>query len=478
MGERGNNFLVFIFILVLFALFLLLKGGGFLEITGHAVSDSEFKVKNVSLTKVEILTKDSFRVLDTLKEFYKYDNLGCIVQYSGNASKLDVGFYSPNKNIDTSDKIYLDILNDNLDNTVCKNGICLAYYNVTDYVLGDWNCFSKTNETKVSNKLEMKNKPPTFTGVIPQTSLTVSGEYSENGSKINLKQYFSDLEGDKLTYGAVGQLYIEVSINENGLVSFANPNKYEGNELILFRAHDGISGTFSNNVVVKVGSGVARDCIPVWDCTWGTCVNGKKTCTYSDKNNCEYDDQKPVNLVESCSTNPIGTKTENKIMTGDLESFSVEMGSVDDGKRGLLFIGLIVLILAVLGGGGYFIFTMKKKPKVVAQSSQQNNIQQTNQTVAQPTTQTPKVEQTQNVTNLKDLQNYLVTQIKNGSNEQKLSEDLVKAGWNKKDIDSSFNYAKLKIFVDSKLAAGFSKEKIIESLKTKGWKDDLINSLF
>src|SRR3989338_6932802 len=112
---------------------------------------------------------------------------------------------------------------------------------------------------------------------------------------------FSDIEDDKLIYGAVGQINIQIFVDENGIVAFSNPSKWEGYEYILFRAYDGELGTFSNNITIKVGSGTNQSgqagCVTVWDCNWETCVNGKQNCVYFDRNNCGSDIDKPANLV-------------------------------------------------------------------------------------------------------------------------------------------------------------------------------------
>ena len=76
------------------------------------------------------------------------------------------------------------------------------------------------------------------------------------------------------------------------------------------------------------------------------------------------------------------------------------------------------------------------------------------------------------------MQNYIENAIKQGQGVQQIKTDLEKAGWNKKDIDDTMNYCTLKKFVSDKKQQGFTKEKIMESLKSKGWKDEIINKIF
>ena len=62
-----------------------------------------------------------------------------------------------------------------------------------------------------------------------------------------------------------------------------------------------------------------------------------------------------------------------------------------------------------------------------------------------------------------------------GTRRRVLAKDILRY---KQDIDHGLTYVKLKNFVDSKIASGMSKDKIIEVLKSKGWSDDIVNSLF
>ncbi len=464
MGKKGAGLIVIVFILILFILFIALKTGGYIKTTGFVINQGSF-VKNVSLVKIEVLGIESFNITDTVS-FYKGDNIACIIQYQpGPKEKVDVGFYSSDKDAANPNKIFSDIFNDSLDNTVCQDEIaaCLVYYNVTDYLLGNWNCFARNGGVdKISNKLEMKNKPPILIKDILPFNLNA------NGTPLDLKEYFVDEEGDKITYGAVGQLHILVLVDSKGLVTFTNPSKWEGYEDILFRAHDGISGSFSNSVKIKVGNAdnpAVSGCIPIWDCSWGSCVNGQQVCTYYDKNKCNIQIGKPVNLIKSCSVTTKTDTSQPKIIAGNLKNFNGEISSVNGTSRILLYVGLVILVLLIMVFGTLTVLSFRKKPLVV------NN----NQVVNANVVNTQKFQAT---SNLNQLQNYINEALKSGQQEKEIVQGLLKAGWEKKDIDDALNYVKLKNFVDLKLAGGFSKEKIIESLKAKGWKDDLINSLF
>ncbi|MBI2148693.1 hypothetical protein HYU23_03355 [Candidatus Woesearchaeota archaeon] len=477
MGKRGNGSVVLIFFFVLFILFLALKYTGNFSVTGYIVNnqsgDTNLTVKDIYLLKVQVISNTSFNIIENSTEFYRYDNLGCITKHeliNNGSVNLNIGFYSTGNDISSPNKVYSDIFNDDLTNTLCDHEKCLIYFNVTDYLLGEWKCFASWDgNSKISNKLEMKNRAPVLNKNIPAISINAEGNLA-NGTSINLNNYFVDLENDKVTYGAVGQQQLVVSVNEQGIVAFSNPAKWEGAEKILFRAHDGLSGTFSNEVVVYVGSGVAKQveeaCVPIWDCNWGSCVNSQQACEYFDKNNCGTSVGKPASLIRQCSIlQTVQPEAPPQVLIGNLETTKLNVPKTSGIMRLLLIVGLIILIIIILGIGSYLFFSLRKKLPTV-QVNTQKNIQQTQQ-VQQPVS-----------SNIQDLNKYVIDALKQGQTEQKITDDLLKVGWQKNDINKSLDYAKLKNFVDSKLASGFNKENIIESLKSKGWKDDVINSLF
>ena len=137
-----------------------------------------------------------------------------------------------------------------------------------------------------------------------------------------------------------------------------------------------------------------------------------------------------------------------------------------ESKSNVLLIPIILFALGIISLGGYFIIKKLKDKK--------NTEQPLKTTTIQPDLPAPP----QIVQQANPMQNYIENAIKQGQGVQQIKTDLEKAGWNKKDIDDTINYCTLKKFVNDKKQQGFTKEKITESLKSKGWKDEMINKIF
>lgn len=472
MDKRGLiGLFALTFIFMLFLLFMFLKSTGFVEVTGYTVADGQFSVSEIIFTKLEY---DDGDLVPADGDFGIYDNVGCVVDYSGsNSTNLSIGFYSAQNSLGNPNEVYANIFNNTFEDITCSedaNGkACLAKYNITSYSPGEWKCFTTWNSDQVmiSDSLEMENKVPVLVKNIGNINLNIDGSYS-NDKPIDLDDYFKDLEGVDLQYGAIGQKYLVIEVEDNGDVLFTNPGNYEGFEYIKFRAHDGIDGTFSNNVSVKVGEGVVdvlQVCNSIWDCNWAPCIGVQQRCVYYDKNNCGHDENKPNDLIQPCANDvgiPSGQGTKPIELTGTLE---ITKPLLNDTKKTLLLMGLVVLILAVLGFGSYLLFRKKEKVEL-------------REPIREAVVRQGGVQQTGQVVNLSDLYRYIETALQQGQQPQNIKQDLAKAGWQQRDIDAGFNYMGLKRFVAEKLKSGFGKEKIVESLKAKGWKDDLINSVF
>lgn len=497
MNKRGSAIFVVGFFVLLFALFLVLKSFGFGSVTGHVVGatcvndsncsagevctnsscvlvpvSNNFSLENIYFFRLNVINESYFEIVTepsddnrAENEFGINDTVGCVLEYDSisGSPNVSVGFYSEENDMDDPNKIYLDIFNDDLDNSLCEDSTCLVYYVIEDYELGNWNCFASWDgDSEVSDEMIMDNRPPIFLGNLSMVRINVDGSYV-NGS-LDLDDYFVDLEGDEMEYGAVGQLYIDIAVGSNGVVNFLNPNSWEGSEHVLFRAHDGNSGIFSNNVTILVGSGVAsmpEVCNPAWDCSWGDCVGGQQRCVYSDRNSCGSSTGKPSDLTRTCVVSTSSASSGAGLSQSDLSSFSEDVSSVSGIGRTLLVIGLVILILVVLGIGGYLLLQYKGKDK------------------APLIKQEPKKDVSEVKTeHSKELNDYIEKALGQKQPEQKIKDDLVKAGWHKEDVNSSFGYIKIKLYVKEKLNSGFDKAKLIESLKAKGWKDNVIDNLF
>lgn len=469
MNKRGFlGFGVFGFFLMLFLLFYFLNSLGFIEITGFASHDGQtnLTVNKILFTKVSVVNNVPAIINES---FNLHDSIACIVQHDlvqGGITNLSFVFYSPQNSVENPNKFFADVFNDTAEETRCEEDICFSYYNLTDYIFGDWRCAALwDNRMSISSTLAMNDSAPEFLEDIDDIILNKDGSY-KNQSKLDLDKYFLDLEGDDLEYGAVGQMHLVLNIKSNGEVQFLNPENFEGTETIKFRAHDGLKGTFSNDVVVTVGSGITSvlgaQCNFVWDCNWGECINGKQTCIYFDRNNCGSIQGKPADLERDCA-GALATAGGKKplVLTGDLD---IEKPAVTGIKRTLMIVGIVVIVLALVGFGVYLLY---RKP--VARDVTKHPY------VQQPVQQNLQTTQTVNFT---ELQNYIESALQEGQGRQNIEIDLLKVGWQKSDIESSYNIVILKKFVKDKLSNGVSKEDILKGLKLKGWSDDLINAVF
>ncbi len=95
------------------------------------------------------------------------------------------------------------------------------------------------------------NALPQFNGTIPSQAWN---EDSSSSNAFDLDSYFSDADGDALSYIVHGNSNITVTINSNNQVSFSQPADWYGNETIFFNASDSINSTKSNDILLIVAS--------------------------------------------------------------------------------------------------------------------------------------------------------------------------------------------------------------------------------
>ena len=202
-------------------------------------------------------------------------------------------------------------------------------------------------------------------------------------------------------------------------------------------------------------------CTPLWDCNWGECSDGKQICAYYDRNSCNDQTSKPQDLENQCSVQVTQDVTqERKDITA-----SVDVES----KNNTLLIPIILFALGLVSLGAYLMIKKFKNKDNTEQLQQSNN----NQTQPELPNAPQVVQPSAN-----PIQQYVENAMQQKQSVQQIKTDLEKAGWKKYDIDNTVNYCTLKKFVNEKKQQGFTKEKITESLKSKGWKDEIINKIF
>ncbi|RME54545.1 hypothetical protein D6777_03525 [Candidatus Woesearchaeota archaeon] len=123
----------------------------------------------------------------------------------------------------------------------------------------EWNCvfYNDTvndayNFTASSNQTFTisvdSNHAPSFSGTIPDVSFA---EDTTKSNAFDLDDYFSDEDGDTLTYSVSGNSSITVTIS-SGELSFSSTNNWTGYETLTFTASDGSLTNTSNSVIVNV----------------------------------------------------------------------------------------------------------------------------------------------------------------------------------------------------------------------------------
>jgi hypothetical protein len=104
----------------------------------------------------------------------------------------------------------------------------------------------------VGNKLIKVNiistYPPDIVANLPDVTLY---EGEESYAAFDLNDFFSDKEGDSLTFSA-SQSHVNITINENGTVDFAAPTEWSGTQTVTFRAVDIIGGIIEQTILVSV----------------------------------------------------------------------------------------------------------------------------------------------------------------------------------------------------------------------------------
>lgn len=116
---------------------------------------------------------------------------------------------------------------------------------ITVTEVNSW-CIRATNATF---SLEIYNRPPNLTAVIPNQSwgsdIWLTG--------VDIGSYFSDPEGDPLYYTVQHGNNVSVEISSAGIATIYPDPDWNGQSWIRFTANDTLAATHSNNVTLTVG---------------------------------------------------------------------------------------------------------------------------------------------------------------------------------------------------------------------------------
>ena len=99
---------------------------------------------------------------------------------------------------------------------------------------------------KHSCHFDPSNRKPRLVDAIPDQSWDKN---TQNTNAFDLDDYFSDPDGDLLTYVYTSPAYISVTVGENNKVSFDPETGWTGTESIVFTASDGRGGTAKSNTI-------------------------------------------------------------------------------------------------------------------------------------------------------------------------------------------------------------------------------------
>ena len=161
------------------------------------------------------------------------------------------------------------------------------------------------------------NSPPQFIGLISDQAWWQRAGLS---NAFDLDDYFSDPDGDPLSYSYTESSNIRVTIDSNNIVSFGTKNDlFFGSETMQFIASDTVLTNISNIITLTVmyvplyfidvfsvgggggGGGAGYTCEENWTCSaWGPCsIEGITTRTCIDLNDCGANQTKPSE-TKSC----------------------------------------------------------------------------------------------------------------------------------------------------------------------------------
>lgn len=373
--------------------------------------------------------------------------------------------------------------------------LCFGKYVVDKFEDTEAKCIAELNNSLgnfasgVSGYIKIVNRPPVLTSDIPDIEIAVGEDYV-----LDLSDYFSDPEGDNLNYDALGTLHAFMNITGSD-VTISGAQAYDGVDVLVFRAIDS-KGTFviSNNVSVNYnGTASVSGCKTDWSCTeFSACVDGYRTRICTDNNECDVLTGKPVEQQKCTAVGDAGS--EESAQTGNDKSATTPLTKLQQPETSntmFYVVLIIVVVLALAGGGGaiyYFKFYKKtdeegeekkeeKKEEVIGGVTGESTLYKPaeNKAVVQTSEQAKPAEtQPVAVSNVDEIYKY----FEQAADLGKAKDELLAAGWDKKDVQRAFDVVTLRRYVAEKIKSGFDKEKLKESLKSRGWKQDIIDDVF
>lgn len=224
------------------------------------VSDGEFNInKNaeVKITKFDrapLLFKEAPEITWGEDKYAKIDLYDYFIDEDGDNMTFDIN--------DTSNDKYIkaDYLGNGIFNFSSEpnwNGDYWIVFSASD---GE----KTTNSNRINLKVIPINDPVLFEGNITDLEWN---EDTNLTNAINLYNYFVDVDNPKLNFGVIGESdNIDITISENGLVSFYPKKDFNGEEEISFTANDSEFSAISYKIKLIVRDTGEPPVLKDWEC--------------------------------------------------------------------------------------------------------------------------------------------------------------------------------------------------------------------
>ncbi len=433
------------------------------------------------LNNVLILGGIDMDHLNSTTNFQINQTISCLLDATPFGT-LNASFFRPGDSLSNPFKTF------NSSQLYCPN-YCYANFTVNETRRGEWTClggitYNRTGLKLSTNTLTMGNSLPLQIKELPSLNIT-----SEEILTLNLSEYFQDLDSDPLQYQVTGATLLNTFVDSDSL-TLADFQTLQGTENLSLYVYDGFDGLTTPFTVLVIGNESIPElnftpvnttlCVPLWDPSWGECLNSVQTQIWTDRNNCGQ--PSPEITTRPCQEQVVApVQNITPIVTPQIEE---EQSPVTP----LQIIALLLGVVSVLSGLGFFIYQKRRNSLDVVEPTA---VQETVVTPPPPTTesssqvqpvtvntQTP-VEQPVPKQDLTELRNYAESALlEQGKTISDVRNELTNAGWAALDIDKILSYAGAKKFIKEKISAGTTKETLRELLKNKKWTDQTINKMF
>ncbi len=262
------------------------------------------------------------------------------------------------------------------------------------------------------------DRPPEQIRVFPDLEWAVGTNLTD---AFNLREYFAEPDSQDIIFGVEGNEHIDVVIDVANNVSLYPEPGWSGTETIRFIADDGNFMTKSQDITLRVGSGLNQGpgelCTEIWNCSrWApeecpaTRVQ-ERSC--EDINSCGTELRKPAES-RTCSYMPEDTG----IIEASADSAEIAQLSPELPMKDIKLASLIISIF-VLGGLISLVVIEKNKSGLNLEKEKKK-----------------KDIETESLARLLD---YIRREMNEGADKDKIRSKLLYEGWNQYLVDRAFS---------------------------------------